>query len=114
MNLITLTQLRQNLFELADRVIDSGEALVIERRGVRLRLSRESVTSSAGRLARLKPQSVVLGKSLRPDESPAIWSALNATAEGTHSFMAEKVALEWPAPKPRKPIALNKRKSGKP
>ena len=38
---ISLTELRQRLFELADRVVESGEPLVIVRNGVRLRLVRE-------------------------------------------------------------------------
>lgn len=73
---VTLTELRQRLFQLADQVIESGEALVIERHGVRLRLVRDDAPKSeGGRLARLKPrkQSVVVGPALDPHESPAEW-----------------------------------------
>lgn len=62
---------------MADQVVATGEPLVIERRGVRLRLVREdAVDQHAGRLARLKPrkQSVVVGLPLDPHESPAQWA----------------------------------------
>lgn len=73
---ISLTELRQRLFQLADRVVDSGEPLLIERRGVRLRLIREEVElPREGRLARLVPQEAVVGAPLAPDESPALWGA---------------------------------------
>jgi PHD/YefM family antitoxin component YafN of YafNO toxin-antitoxin module len=52
---ITLTELRQNLFRLADQVVDGGEPLVIERRGVRLKLVRDDALSG-GRLQRLQAQ----------------------------------------------------------
>lgn len=73
---VSLTELRQRLFELADHVIDSGEPLVIVRRGVRLRLVREEAApASEGRLARLKVRQAVIGAPLAPSESPALWSA---------------------------------------
>lgn len=75
---ITLTELRQNLFALADRVIETGEPLVIERRGVRLELVRVSAPAVEGRLARLEPRELVIGEPLRPDESPAEWSGTEA------------------------------------
>ncbi|HET7930390.1 MAG TPA: type II toxin-antitoxin system Phd/YefM family antitoxin [Rhodanobacteraceae bacterium] len=83
---VTLTELRQRLFKLADRVIESGEPLVIERHGVRLRLVREDVDDRAGgRLAKIRSrkQSVVVGPPLDPHESPAQWSgqALAKVAE---------------------------------
>jgi hypothetical protein len=71
---ISLTELRQRLFQLADHVIDSGEPLLIERRGVRLRLIREEAeVPREGRLARLVQQEAVIGAPLAPDESPALW-----------------------------------------
>ena len=70
---LTLTELRQNLFALADRVVETGEPLVIERRGVRLQLVRVSAPAVEGRLARLEPRDLVIGEPLRPDESPALW-----------------------------------------
>jgi hypothetical protein len=97
---VTLTELRQRLFQLADQVIESGEPLVIERRGVRLRLVREdAVDDKHGRLARIQPrkQSIVIGPPLDPHESPAQWS------EQALPKMAETSAPEWPA----------KRKSGR-
>ncbi len=69
---ITLTELRQNLFRLADQVVDGGEALVIERRGVRLKLVRDDALSG-GRLQRLQAQDLVAGSPLLPSESPAEW-----------------------------------------
>lgn len=90
---ITLTELRQQLFRLADRVVESGEPLVIERRGVRLRLVREdAVEDNGGRLARIKPrkQSIVVGAPLDPHESPAQWSG-DALAK-----VAEPDAPAWP------------------
>ena len=71
---VSLTELRQRLFELADQVVDTGEPLIVLRRGVRLRLVREDAAGMhSGRLARLKPQSVVVGRPLQPDESPSAW-----------------------------------------
>lgn len=74
---ISITELRQRLFQLADQVVETGEPLVIERRGVRLQLIREgAVGAKGGRLSRLTPrkQSVVVGPPLDPHESPAEWS----------------------------------------
>jgi hypothetical protein len=71
---ITLTELRQRLFQLADTVVETGEPLVIMRNGVRLKLVREDASAeSAGRLARLVKRSVVVGPPLDPQESPAEW-----------------------------------------
>jgi len=54
---VSLTELRQRLFELADQVVDTGEPLIVLRRGVRLRLVREDAAATdGGRLARLTPQ----------------------------------------------------------
>lgn len=73
---VSLTELRQRLFQLADQVAETGEPVLIVRRGVRLRLIREDIPAEAGgRLARLVPQSIVIGAPLAADESPALWSA---------------------------------------
>ena len=71
---ISLTELRQKLFQLADHVAETGEPLVIVRNGVRLKLVRDEAHESSGRLARLVQQTAVIGAPLRPDESPAVWS----------------------------------------
>jgi antitoxin (DNA-binding transcriptional repressor) of toxin-antitoxin stability system len=72
---ISLTELRQRLFQLADRVVETGEPLIVMRRGVRLRLIRDdSAPRLEGRLARLKVQNLVVGEPLQPHESPAQWS----------------------------------------
>lgn len=94
---ISITELRQRLFQLADRVAETGEPLLIERRGVRLRLVRDDAsTERGGRLARLKPrkQSVVVGPPLDPHESPAQWTetALPAVAEPPASTWHDKPA----------------------
>lgn len=73
---ISLTELRQQLFKLADQVVDTGVPLLIERRGIRLRLVREDAQTPAPRLGKLKAQSLVQGVALAPDESPALWSEL--------------------------------------
>lgn len=79
----SLTEVRQNLFQLADQVIDTGVPVEIERRGVRLRLVRVDAPESGGRLARLRRRRLVTGPALRPDESPAEWlvEGLAAVAE---------------------------------
>ena len=72
---ITLTELRQKLFQLADAVAESGEPLIIVRNGVRLKLVREDApVETMGRLARLVQRSVVIGPPLDPQESPAEWA----------------------------------------
>lgn len=72
---ISLTELRQRLFQLADQVADTGEPLIIMRNGVRLQLTREDATAEKpGRLARLVKRSIVIGPPLDPHESPAEWS----------------------------------------
>lgn len=52
MEKITLTALRQNIFQIADRVLATGEAVVIEREGKRLVLAPEAVPSRLDRLPR--------------------------------------------------------------
>lgn len=89
---ISITELRQRLFQLADRVADTGEPILIERRGVRLRLVRDDDTAAkqGGRLARLVPrkQSIVIGPPLDPHESPAEWSG-ELYPQGVHPQVAE-------------------------
>jgi prevent-host-death family protein len=90
---ISLTELRQRLFELADRVVESGEPLVIVRNGVRLRLVREEPAADvekAGRLARLVEREVVIGPPLDPHESPAEWSELLRVAEPDAEYGSTK------------------------
>lgn len=93
---ISLTELRQRLFQLADRVVENGEPILIERRGVRLRLVRdEPVARAQGRLARLKPQSLVIGAPLDPHESPAQWN------ETAHPARVAEPAASMPPSAPR-------------
>ena len=89
---VTLTELRQRLFQLADRVAESGEPLVIVRNGVRLRLVREETLAEApGRLSRLIKRDVVIGPPLDPHESPAEWSgAVGKVAEPAKAYGARK------------------------
>jgi hypothetical protein len=93
---ITLTELRQRLFQLADHVVETGEPLVIVRNGVRLKLLREDSTAERpGRLARLVKRSVVIGAPLDPHESPAEWS-------GDAFKVAEPKAVYGARKRPRK------------
>ena len=89
---ISLTELRQRLFQLADHVADTGEPLVIVRNGVRLKLVRdEATTERPGRLARLVKRDVVIGPPLDPHESPAEWSGeLSRVAEPAPDYRARK------------------------
>jgi antitoxin (DNA-binding transcriptional repressor) of toxin-antitoxin stability system len=97
---ISLTELRQRLFELADRVVASGEPIVIVRNGVRLRLVREEpavAIEKAGRLARLVERDIVIGPPLDPHESPSEWSGeLLRVAEPKAEYASKK-----PRRKPR-------------
>lgn len=94
---VSLTELRQNLFTLADQVAATGEPLIVMRHGVRLKLIRDDAPlAGGGRLARLQAQSLVLGEPLQPEESPAVWSA----PDGRRVADAE---VEYrPAPRTRK------------
>jgi hypothetical protein len=95
MDTITLTELRQRLFQLADHVADTGEPLVIVRNGVRLRLIREDeLPKAGGRLARLVQRSIVVGPPLDPHESPAKWT-------GDLPKVAEAAAKYAPRKRPR-------------
>ena len=89
---ISLTELRQRLFQLADHVADTGEPIIIVRNGVRLRLVRdEAPTNAPGRLARLVAQSVVVGAPLAPNESPAAWRGeLLKVAEPAAEYAVKK------------------------
>ena len=89
---ISLTELRQRLFELADRVAETGEPLVIVRNGIRLRLIREDAPpQSVGRLSRLIKRSIVVGAPLDPHESPAEWSGdLTKVAESASAYATAK------------------------
>jgi hypothetical protein len=92
MDTISLTELRQRLFQLADHVADTGEPLVIVRNGVRLRLIREdALPQTPGRLSRLVKRSIVVGAPLDPHESPAEWSGdLTKVAEAAAAYTAPK------------------------
>jgi antitoxin (DNA-binding transcriptional repressor) of toxin-antitoxin stability system len=102
---ISLTELRQRLFELADRVLETGEVIVISRRGARLRISRdEPQAQSPSRLARLRPQELENGPPLEPHESPAEWSELaSAVAEPARDYVTVKPATALPRSRGRKP-----------
>ena len=78
--MISLSDMRTRLFKLADHVVATGEPLLIERKGVRLRLIRDdSMPLPRSRLAQLTERVAVLGAPLSPEESPALWSGLNDT-----------------------------------
>lgn len=70
---LSLTELRQRLFELADQVIAHGGSIAIMRKGVRLVLKREESPEPYSRLSKLKKQELEIGPPIRPDESPANW-----------------------------------------
>lgn len=91
---ISLTELRQQLFKLADQVVDTGVPLLIERHGVRLKLVREDAQAPVSRLDKLKAQTLVQGAALAPDESPALWSELTLArvAEGVVNYQAKPVS----------------------
>ena len=58
MEKLTLTALRQNLFEVADRVLETGIAVAIERRGKTLLLAPQG---AAPKLARLRRRALIKG-----------------------------------------------------
>lgn len=58
MEKLTLTTLRHQLFEVADRVLETGVPVAIERRGKTLLLAPQAVVP---RLARLKRRKLVKG-----------------------------------------------------
>lgn len=88
---VSLTELRQRLFQLADHVVESGEPLIVLRKGVRLRLVRDDAppAPSGGKLARLKKQPAWVGPPPDPHWSPAEWNeALPAVAESKPAYAA--------------------------
>lgn len=96
---ISITELRQRLFQLADQVAATGEPLLIERRGVRLRLVREdAAVPKGGRLSRLVRQDIVIGPPLDPHESPAEWSG-ELYPKGFYPQVAEPSPEEEAQPK---------------
>lgn len=71
MEKITVTALRQNLFNVVDRVLATGEPVEIERHGQRLLLVPER---ESGKLARLKKRSLIVGDAATlPDEKVWEW-----------------------------------------
>jgi prevent-host-death family protein len=60
MEKLTLTALRQNLFKVVDRVLETGAPVAIGRRGKTVLLSAQAVPS---KLARLKRRKLVRGDS---------------------------------------------------
>lgn len=56
MEKMTLTQLRQNLFQVVDRLLAKGETLAIERHGQTLLLVPQTTGS---KLATLKPRNLI-------------------------------------------------------
>ena len=93
---VSLTELRQRLFQLADHVIDSGEPLIVLRKGVRLRLVREDASPAPviGKLAQLKKQQAWIGPPPDPHYSPAEWSgeSLPAVAESSPAYAVRQKA----------------------
>jgi hypothetical protein len=92
---VSITELRQRLFELADAVIQSGEPLLIDRKGVQLKLMRadEQTGAGKGRLARMVSRSIVVGNPLSPEESPARWEEMPQLAQGFAESAASYQAL---------------------
>lgn len=71
MEKITVTALRQNIFNVVDRALATGEAVEVERRGQRLLLIPER---KSGKLARLKKRSLIVGDAATlPDEKVWEW-----------------------------------------
>lgn len=88
--MISLSDMRTRLFKLADQVVATGEPLLIERKGVRLRLIRDdSPTIVRSRLAQLTERVAVVGEPLSPEESPALWSGLNDTQRAFQTSVAK-------------------------
>lgn len=54
METLSLTALRQNIFQVADHVLETGEAVIIERHGQRLVLAPEKPVSKLDKLPRRK------------------------------------------------------------
>lgn len=58
MQTLTLTTLRSRLFQVADQVLESGQAVVIERNGRKLLLTPQETSS---KLSHLQPRSLIVG-----------------------------------------------------
>jgi hypothetical protein len=107
---ISLTELRQRLFELADRVIETGEAIVITRRGKTLRMVRDEVQPQTySRLAKLRPQPFEIGPPLDPHESPAQWSELENVANEPRTAYTVKAIKRAARPRPSAKATTKKR-----
>lgn len=59
MEKITITTFRQNLFQIADRVLQTGTPVTITRKGKKLLLKAEAPTSS--KLSQLKRRKLIKG-----------------------------------------------------
>lgn len=71
MEKITITALRQNLFNVIDRILATGEPVEIERHGKRLLLMPEQ---GGSKLARLKKRQLIAGDAATlPDEKVWEW-----------------------------------------
>lgn len=71
MEKITITALRQNLFNVVDRVLATGKPVEIERHGKRLLLMPEQ---GGSKLARLKKRRLIVGNAATlPDEQVWEW-----------------------------------------
>lgn len=60
MNKLSVTELRNNIYQLVDQVINTGEPLAIERNGKKLLLSMVS-SAPISKLKRLKPHHSIEG-----------------------------------------------------
>lgn len=58
---LTASKLRRNVYRLLDRVIETGEPLVIERKGQRLQIIRESGSGDKGKLDNLTKHNCIVG-----------------------------------------------------
>ena len=91
--MISLSDMRSRLFKLADQVVATGEPLLIERKGVRLRLIRDDGPLIVrSRLSQLTERVAVLGAPLSPQESPAVWSGLNDTQQALQTGVAKRAS----------------------
>jgi prevent-host-death family protein len=71
MEKISITALRQNLFNIIDRVLATGEPVEIERHGKRVLITPEQ---GAGKLLRLKKRTLIKGDAATlPDEKVWEW-----------------------------------------
>ena len=102
--MISLSDMRTRLFKLADQVVATGEPLLIERKGVRLRLIRDdSPPIVRSRLVQLTERVAVLGAPLSPQESPALWSGLNDPQKAFQTGVAKRASNGKPTRGAHKP-----------